>query len=289
MVAGMVGRRRVLATVAAFAAAAALPLRPGRARAGEALSIGLAPYFSTQMLFEQYEPLRLFLERRLDRPVYLNTAKDFRTFALRTREHAYPFVFDVPHLGRLAQVDDGYRPLLHMNARLRGIFLVADESKVASPADLRGRTVATPDRLAIITMMGEEALAKAGLVVGTDVHLVPKPTHNAAVLSVLGGESDAALVWHSTLASMAPETTGRLRPVGETAELPTFIQFLAAPAVPAAEVEAVRAAVLAFGATDEGRAFASGTGYGELVPVRPADLAVLDRYLPMVRRAIKGP
>jgi phosphonate transport system substrate-binding protein len=283
-----IGRRRVLAGLGA-AAAAGVGWRPARAQGGEPLVVGVAPYYSTQLLFEQYEPLRSYLERTMGRQVFLVTAKDFRTFAQRTREHAYPFLIDVPHLGRLAQVDDGYRMLLQMSAKLRGVFLVPRDSPVASLADLRGHSVATPDRLAIITMMGEQALAKAGLTVGTDVRVVPKPTHNAAVLATLGGEHDAALVWHSTLSSMAPELAGRLRPVGETVELPTFVLMLAAPSVPAAEAEGMREAVLTFAATAEGQAFAARTGYGRLMPVRSEDLVLLDPYLPMVRRAIDQP
>ncbi|WP_460021476.1 phosphate/phosphite/phosphonate ABC transporter substrate-binding protein [Magnetospira thiophila] len=261
----------------------------GPSWAAEPLEIGITPYYSTRLLFKQYEPLRVHLEKTLGRPTYFVTATDFQTFALKTRDRAYRFIFDVPHFGRLAEVDDGYRVLLQMKAVLRGTFLVAQESPGASLADLRGLTVSTPDPLAIITMMGAEALVDAGLMPGETVTLIAKPSHNAAVLSVLNGESDAALVWYKTLASMAPETIDRLRVIGNTVDEPIFILFLAAPQVEDAEVQAVRQALLDFAASDEGRAFAQATGYGHIAPVSSDDLTSLDRYLGSVRRALDVP
>lgn len=281
---GMMGTcLRKLAAAASTFLLALLPLPA--ATAGEAIEIGVAPYYSIKLLFEQYEPLRLHLEKSLARPVYLATAKDFHDFAHATRRHDFPFVFTVPHFGRLAQIDSGYRPLAQMKAKLQGTFLVRKDSFFTKITDLKGRTLATPDRLAIITFMGEEALVEAGLSL-SQVARQAKPTHNAAALSVLNGETDAALVWHSTLASMAPEIAGQLRAIGNTVELPTFILFLAAPEVSAADAEAAREAVLAFGASEAGQAFKKATAYGHIAPVLPAEIAHLDRYLPRVRDAL---
>lgn len=263
--------------------------RPVRGESAPPLEIGITPYYSTRLLFEQYEPLRSHLAATLRREVFLVTAKDFRAFAQRTRERAYRFLFSVPHLGRLAEVDDGYRPLLQMKAKLRGTFLVRQDSSSRVLADLRHRSVSTPDPLAIITMMGEQALAAAGLRPGETVATVSKPSHNAAVLSVLNGETDAALVWHSTVASMDRDTAGRLRVLGDTEEIPVFILFLAAPGVPKEEADAVRDAVLGFAATEAGQVFQKQTAYGSLAPVRSEELAPLDSYLPAVRRALAVP
>ncbi len=253
------------------------------------LDIGIAPYYSTQLLFQQYEPLRAHLEQVLQRPTYLGTAKDFRTFALRPRAHDYPYIITVPHFGRLAQVDDGYQPLAQMKAMLQGVFVVKKDDRATTLADLKGRVVATPDRLAIITLMGEQALTEAGLGPDRTVRIVPKPTHNAAALSVISGEVDAALVWHSTMASMESGIADDLRIIGTTVTLPTFVLFLAAPEIPAAEAATMRAAILGFGETDEGRAFFRRTAYGGLAPVSADEISHLDVYLPSVRRALDRP
>ena len=193
----------------------------------EPIEIAIFPYYSTRLLMEQYEPLRAFVQERLKRPTYLVTAKDFRTFIERTKAHEYPYILTAPHMGRMAQVEDGYRPMLEMKAKLRGVFLVDKDSAYATLDDLKGKAVGSPDPLAIITMMGEQALKTAGLNVPKDVRINPQPTHNAAVLSVLRGENAAALVWVNTLASMDPSVKERLRTIGTTIELPTIILYMA--------------------------------------------------------------
>ncbi|CCQ73162.1 Conserved protein of unknown function. Putative periplasmic protein involves in signal transduction [Magnetospira sp. QH-2] len=265
-----------------------MPSGAVRADQPQSLEIGITPYYSTRVLFEQYEPMRQHLERSLGRPTFFVTATDFKAFALKTRDHGYRFMFDVPHFGRLAEVDDGYRVLAQMKAVLRGTFLAKKDAPAKNLADLRGLTVATPDPLAIITMMGAEALIDAGLEPGKTVHLEKRPSHNTAVLSVLNGEADAALVWYKTMASMAPETTERLRVIGNTVDVAAFILFLAAPEVPEAEVKAVQSALFEFARSDAGQAFAKATGYGHIIPVASDDLTILDRYLDPVRKALES-
>jgi len=271
---------------------AALPLvaaTPARAAPHDPLEIGICPYYSAHVLLDQFEPMRAFLQARLERPVSLVSARDFLTFAERTRQRQYPIIVTVAHLARLAQVDSGYRPLLQMKARLAGVFLVEKNSPYGSVADLRGHSVGTPDRLAIITILGEEALDHQGLSSPTDVQLNPLPTHNAAILSVLYGENAGALVWEKTLGTMEPDVQARMRPIGTTAALPTPALFLADRDLPPAEAEAVTAAILAFAAGEGGKVFSEKTRFEGIIPVREEDLHFLDRFLPFVRRALAGP
>jgi len=252
-----------------------------------AIEIAVLPYFSARTLLAQFEPLRAFVEDRLRRPVYLVTAPDYATFVRRTQAGEYAFVITGPHLGRLAQVDAGYRPMLQWRSHLRGVFLVDRTSPSTTLADLRGKPIGTPDPLAITTFLGEEALAAAGLPPGS-VRANPQPSHNAAMLSVLRGENAAALVWDKTLATVGAETRERLRAIAVTAELPIASLFLAGPRLAAGEAESLRDVLLAFAATSAGRDFFASSSYEGIDPVDAADLAALDRYLPATRRAL-GP
>lgn len=262
---------------------------PARAETPQPLEIAIFPYYSTRLLLEQFEPMRLFIEHQLQRPVYLVTAKDFRTFIERTHQRQYPFILTAPHMSRLAQVEDGYRPMLQVRTRLQASFLVDRNSSYATLGDLRGHSIGTPDPLAIITMMGEEALIAAGLTPPGDVVLNAQPTHNAAVLSVLRGENAAALVHEVVLAGMAPEVRQRLRSIAKTVQLPTMTVYMASPSLPAAAADAIRDAILAFAASREGHDFMQRTGYDGIDPASPDDLKLFDRYLPLLRRALASP
>jgi phosphonate transport system substrate-binding protein len=274
-----VTRRMVLAAAPLFLAGAAA------AQAPDALEVAIFPFYSTRVLLERHEPLRKYLEARLKRPVVLTTTHDFKTFILRTRERRFPVILTGPHLGRIAQVEDGYHPLALTRARIQGIFLVHRDSPFRSLADLRGRAIGTPDLLAMITMLGLEALGKAG-VATNEVRLSPQPTHNAAALSILRGENDAALVWVNTANLTDPEAAQKLRVIAETEALPTGTMFLAHPELPVPEGAAIRTALLEFGDTGDGRAFMAAMSYNGFVPVRDEDVAYLDRYVPLTHRLL---
>ena len=73
-------RRRSLAMAAAFGAAALSPVRA----AGAPLRVGLAPFLSPTVLLTAFRAVREHLERSLDRPVEMLTAKDFRSLVEAT-------------------------------------------------------------------------------------------------------------------------------------------------------------------------------------------------------------
>jgi phosphonate transport system substrate-binding protein len=236
-------------------------------------------------LLDQYEPLRAFVEKRLHRPTFLATARDYRTFVQRTQRHEYSFVITGPHLGRLAQVDAGYRPLLGWKSKLQGVFLVKAGGPLRTLVGLRGHSISTPPALAVTTMLGLDALATAGL--GPEqVSTTPFPSHNAAALAVLRGEHAAALVWTKTLSTLDPEIRNQLQPIAYTEILPTASLFLAGPHLSEDQANALRDALLAFSDTEEGRAFLVKSDYEGLVSIQSEDLAYLDRFLAPTRRAL---
>ncbi|MBF0394420.1 MAG: phosphate/phosphite/phosphonate ABC transporter substrate-binding protein [Alphaproteobacteria bacterium] len=250
------------------------------------VEIAVLPYFSARTLFQQFEPLRSFIETKLGRPTYLQTAPDYQSFVRRTQRGEFGFVLTGSHLARLAQVEAGYQPLAQWKSALRGLFVVRDACDCATLGDLRGRSVATPDRLAVTTMLGDEALRGAGLNPGVDVTFNPQLSHNAALLSVLRGEDAAALVWSKAMVTVDSETRAGFRELAETAELPIASVFMAGPASPPADVEALRAALLEFAGTPAGRAFLETSGYEGIIPVMADELGGLDRYLPATRAAM---
>jgi phosphonate transport system substrate-binding protein len=284
----MLGRRSLILLVALIAFLA--PAVPAMAAPeGAVLEIGIFPYLSVRTLLERHRPLREHLEKALGRPVAFVTAPDFRSFVERTQAGEFRVVVTAPHFARLAQLDAGFRPLVHPKAPLRGLLLVRDDGGPRDLAGLRGASIATPDRLAVVTMLGEEALARAGLLVGRDVRLVARPSHNAAALAVLRGEASAALLSQYVLNMMDAELRAQLRVLGTTAELPAPMAWMAAPRVPATEAEAIARALMDFANTAAGRAFLADVGFQGIEPLDDAELGRADPYLPPLRRALAEP
>ncbi len=250
------------------------------------IEIAIFPALSPKSLFEMFDPMRAALETSLNRPVYLNTAKDFAEFARRTQAGEFAYVITPAHLGRLAQAEAGYRPVLRMNATMRGAFLVLKDSHIANMNDLRGQSIATPDPLALATIAIKEQLIQLGIDPARDVRITALVSHNAAILSVLRGENTVAGVWEQALMRMPADVAPKLRQVGPPVELPMSSMLLAGPGQPASEVTALRQAIFAYAATPEGRAFMTKTAYDGVSEVDPEQFRQFDRYLPLVRAAL---
>jgi len=152
------------------------------------LKVGLFPNLTPFTLIAVHQPIRLYLEQQLHRPVQLLTAPDFRSFAKRTQNGEYDLVLTAPHLARLAEQDAGYIPVATYDDELRALLLVAKHSPVTRLDQLRGAKVAMPDPMAVVNMLGREMLNKAG-VADSEYVLVDAHSHNGAALAVLRGEA----------------------------------------------------------------------------------------------------
>lgn len=248
-------------------AAAAAPV----AEAQPELRVGILPYLSTERLLARYAPLRAYLVRVLQRPVRLLTAPSFATYIERARRYEYDLYLTAPHFAALAESESHYQRVSRLERELDASIVVRQDDPVQTLADLQGKRVAMPDPLAIVTLMGEEALRNAGLEVGKTVQIFHAPSHNAAVLAVANGQADAAVVSNAVYESMPADVRARVRVIERTAKVP-HMMLMESPKSSAADYEAIKHAILNFGASAEGKAFFQETGYIGMLPISDSDM-----------------
>jgi phosphonate transport system substrate-binding protein len=109
------------------------------------LRLGVFPRRGAEATLEAFGPLARYLERRLGRPVALETSYDFRSFqdALATRP------FDLLHSNQYhyvrAHAQQGYRAILknreNGSGTLRAVILARRDSGIRALTDLRGQKV----------------------------------------------------------------------------------------------------------------------------------------------------
>jgi phosphonate transport system substrate-binding protein len=250
----------------------------------QALRIGLLPHLSPKLLLETYRPLIDYLEQQLGQPVIVNTAPSFAVYSERAASGRYDIYLTAPHFAALAAQRDGHHTLARFARQLHGVIVVARDAPFSDLADLRGKTIATPDRLAVITLLGESTLAgSAELTPDRDLEMSRTPSHDSALLAVAEGRADAAVAGVSAYDKMGAEVRARLRVIAETATIP-HMMIMASPSVNA-RVDALREHLLAFNAAGHGAAFFSGPGkpFGDLVAVSDDDLQALT---PLVSRLL---
>jgi phosphonate transport system substrate-binding protein len=233
-----------------------------------------------------YEPLRVFLEKELSQPVHLYTAADFKTYMDRTLNNEYDIAVTAPHLARLAQTKGHYVPMLNYTSELHGVIVVAKDSPIKRPSELRGKTIAIPDRFTVISIMGLEFLRDQGLNPDKDIKLFAARSHNNAAIAVDHGEAQAAIIGSVPYKQLTEELRSRLRVIASTVANPS--QFIIAnPKLSPPQIERIKAALLKYADTSEGKKFLETKGFGGLRPATEPVLQQLDRYAQQVVKMLE--
>ena len=247
------------------------------ASADKPLVLGVFPSMTAKQTVEIYRPLASALEKHLRRSVVVYSARDFTTFVARTRQGEYDILLTAPHLAWLARQDTGYRPLLKYAQPVRGLLVVRSDSPFDEPDKLRGRTIAMADPIALAVLAIQAELAAHGLKRGIDYRTSDSGTHTNAVLQVINGRVDAAVLGLHPYNLTPPELRQQLRVLAESPPL-SSLMYLTHPRLREAEAQAVRNALLRFAATPEGQAFMQRGGYGGFADVDGSELRAFRPY-----------
>ena len=184
----------------------------------ETLIFGLLPSESAITKFKRYAPLRDYLSKKLNRNIHLETARNFPAFIKRTKEGRYDFLETAPHFVIPAIDSKKYRVITTIIQPLSAQIVVLEKSKYLNLSHLAGLTIATPSPKAIITKLGKDTVNK---VLSHAPTYKTYKTHNAAYESVLGHNSDAAIisvnVFNKAIRQHIP-----LRVIGESNKIPNM-------------------------------------------------------------------
>ena len=247
------------------------------AAGAEPLIFGAFPNLPARQIVETYRPLANTLEKHLGRPVLVYSARDFKTFVERTHRGEYDILLTAPHLAWLARKEAGYQPLLKYTQPVRGLLVTHANSTVVDLNSLRGRTIAAPDPLAVVSLALQSELAQNGLRHGIDYQETESGTHINAVMQVINGRADAAMLgWHP-YNLLPPEQRQQLRVIAETQPL-SSLMYLTHPHLRNAESQSIRKALLEFAASSAGQAFMKHGGYGGLSNIEGDELQAFHPY-----------
>lgn len=69
--------------------------------------LAITPFLPVRAMMQNYQPMRAYLETRLQEPATLVSAPDYKVYIERLRAHEYPFVITVANAAYLAHVEHG--------------------------------------------------------------------------------------------------------------------------------------------------------------------------------------
>ena len=267
-------RHAVLASCLIAAVRLALAAAPEAARE---LVFGIYPYLSPSRIVEQYAPLNDYLTQALDRPVTLRSAPNFQKFVERTQTGEYDIIFTAPHMGRLAEKRDGYRPVAQSGYQIVIVTLVKKDAPIHTLEDLRNRTLAVGSRLSMSYQIVNQALGKHGMALERDVRFVDTASFSNVIEAVLRNEADAGatgtLLWDTT----PPAQHAALREIFRSQAVPGFL-ILVHPRVTADTVQRLGRALFAFDRTPAGRDFFATSHQLDFRPIDAATMRRIDPY-----------
>lgn len=243
------------------------------------------PYLSTRALLDLYEPVREYLRAELNRPTNLFTASSFKAYVERTQAGGYDVVLTPPHLARLAQREAGYVPLTMFTRELRGVVVVAKSAPIQTLQDLKGKRIATPNKVALVSIVGDQLLRDNGLVNDENILIHDVGSHSNAVLAVQRGEAEAAMTETVALLQIPEEARNSVRIIAQTPRLP-HVMFLAHPRLGRAGVARIKALLLQFANTTEGRVFLKNSGFEGMRAVEEADMKNIDPLIKELKRIL---
>jgi phosphonate transport system substrate-binding protein len=245
------------------------------AAADNGLRFGVFPSVSARILVETYQPLAVAIGDSIGQQVGLESAPDFITFHQRTLNGEYDLVLTAPHLAWLAWKEGGYRPLLSYVTPVQGIMIVRSDSPYRRISDLRGKTIAMPDALAIVGIRMEKILEKAGLRRDRDFKAIEAGSHTNAATYIKEGKADAAVVGIQAFQQLPKELKDSMRGIIETPAMPGQI-FLVHGGMSHAKELAIGQAIEHFTRSEGGKVFLQRGKFGGVRPLKKNELKQME-------------
>jgi phosphonate transport system substrate-binding protein len=262
---------------------------PGAARLdADTLHLGIAPFHSTLTLLRIHRPLRDHLACVLKMKVMVYSAFNHEQFL----DNAVSGYFDVlvtpAHFLPMLS-DAGFIPLVRYRNPFELLLVVRKDSDISGVDDLRGKRIGLPDRLSFYYTVGLHWLGTLNLQAGTDYVLDEYSSHMAELLAVDTRQLDVAVTGRSPWMLISPNVRDRLRAIDTGHPSLPSMTTMARRNLGAAQIERIRAALLSFPQSEDGKRFFTSTGYGGYVVSTDADVEAGRAYETRVRRLWQFP
>jgi len=211
---------------------------------------GVVPQQAIRKVAQSWLPLTQYLERTTGYTIRFATAKNIPTFEKVLSEGGYDFAYMNPYHYTVYSRSSGYQAFAKArDKKIKGIFVVRQDSQIKSLSDLNNSTLAFPSPLAFAaSMLPRATLAKQNIV------FTPKyvNSHDSVYRNVVQGNYPAGGGVLRTFRAIEKSVQDQLR-ILHTTDGYTPHAFASLSAVPAEVVEKIQAALIALeGDADNG-------------------------------------
>lgn len=236
--------------------------------------LGVFPHLPPRDLENVFAPIANDLGATVGRHVALRANTTFERFTENLDKQEFDIAFVQPfEYVRLAD-KYGYRPLATRQEKLAAIVVVKPENPLAKLADLKGRRIALPPESAAVTHLFLADLRANGINPDKEMKLSHHRSHVSCMQQVMIGEADACVTAAPALRFFQKQMHTELKIIASSREIPHTL-FAVHPRVPIKDREALRARILGWGKTEEGKALLARGELTPFVPIGDSDYNVV--------------
>lgn len=251
--------------------------------AQEPFYFGVFPYISGNRIVKLYNPLATYFEEELGRSVVIVSAPSFEEFLNRTSQQQYDLIFTAPHFAALEAKRETYTRMVRFENKLKGNIFVAADSPIKTLEDLRGKKIALPDELAVISAMGEFYFKTLGFEHGKNITLQNAPSHINAILSVVKNKADAGVVAWPVYNMFVNSKPNEIRLIGHTDEI-TGAMFMAKNAYSDEDKKKFLKLFLSFPQSEIGKKFFEDSPFFGMTEISDEEFQSLTPYLEVLEK-----
>jgi phosphonate transport system substrate-binding protein len=213
--------------------------------------LGVFPHLPPRDLEEVYAPMAADLGKAIGSRIVLRSNTTFERFMENLDKQIFDIAFVQPF--DYVRIADkyGYRPLAVRKEKLATIVVVKEDSKLKTLADIKGKTVALPPRVAAVSYLLKGHLKQEKIIPGKDVKLSHHRSHMSCMQQVLIGEAVACGTAAPAVRFFEHKTKVKMRVIGKTREIPHAL-FVIHPRVPRSEREQLSNRILGWAKTEDG-------------------------------------
>jgi phosphonate transport system substrate-binding protein len=250
-----------------------LTIITSQSQAKEVYSVGVVPQFEARKLHSIWRPILNYLEQETAYKFELSGATTIPKFEKEFSDGSFDFAYMNPYHLVIANEKAGYIPLLRDHGRqLYGVLVVKNDGKINSVKDLNGKTLVfpAPNALGASLQMRQELSDNFGIKIKPNY----VKTHDSVYLDVLLGKASAGGGVQKTLNRQKKQYREALKVIHTTKKV-TPHPLAVLPSVPDKVREAVKAALLKYDQTAEGKKQL------QKIPMKQIGSANIADYLPL--------
>ena len=212
---------------------------------------GAANADATETLFK-YQEFADLIEKIMHRQVIVVAVRDRNKLKSALKKHEYPLLLARPNdVPAEAIRDFGYQPIAMAKEPSQTLFIVSKTSRLKSIADVKGKTIVTPDQYSNMWRVANAMLRDANIIMANEQ--VKAMRDQAAIgWSMENSFYDVGVVNSVSGVAKSWEKNGG-RVLARSRELPNM-PFIASPEVTEEQVAKLRVAVIALDTTESGKA-----------------------------------